>query len=61
MLCATNFHFMISFFVFCFLCATDLGKVLLLPSFGALPQWAVVGEQKLSYDQKLLYYLRFNI
>lgn len=22
----------------------DLGKVLLLPSFGGLPQWAVVGE-----------------
>ena len=23
---------------------SDLGKVLLLPSFGGLPQWAVVGE-----------------
>lgn len=23
---------------------TDLGKVLLLPKFGGLPQWAVVGE-----------------
>lgn len=22
----------------------DLGKVLLLPKFGGLPQWAVVGE-----------------
>ena len=25
-------------------CVLDLGKVLLLPSFGELPQWAVVGE-----------------
>ncbi|WJX24335.1 inositol oxygenase 1 [Trifolium repens] len=24
--------------------ASDLGKVLLLPSFGGLPQWAVVGD-----------------
>ena len=23
---------------------SDLGKVLLLPSFGELPQWAVVGD-----------------
>lgn len=34
---------MILFFGVC-VCESDLGKVLLHPSFGELPQWAVVGD-----------------
>lgn len=31
-------------FVLVCVCESDLGKVLLHPSFGELPQWAVVGD-----------------
>ena len=27
-----------------FQCVSDLGKILVLPKFGELPQWAVVGK-----------------
>ena len=37
---------------------TDLGKVLLHPSFGGLPQWAVVGEL---YILVILIYMHIHL
>jgi len=36
---------------------SDLGKILVLPAFGELPQWAVVGENTSSLIQSLLLFL----
>ncbi|XP_057770301.1 inositol oxygenase 2-like isoform X2 [Salvia miltiorrhiza] len=41
----------------------DLGKVLLLPSFGALPQWAVVGDTfplGCAFDPSIVHYEHFE-
>ncbi|KAI3458799.1 hypothetical protein Pfo_015462 [Paulownia fortunei] len=41
----------------------DLGKVLLLPSFGGLPQWAVVGDTfplGCAFDQSIVHYEHFK-
>ncbi|XP_075484772.1 putative inositol oxygenase isoform X1 [Primulina tabacum] len=41
----------------------DLGKVLLLPSFGGLPQWAVVGDTfplGCAFDESIIHYQFFK-
>ncbi|KAI3472622.1 hypothetical protein Pfo_031233 [Paulownia fortunei] len=41
----------------------DLGKVLILPSFGGLPQWAVVGDTfplGCAFDQSIVHYDHFK-
>ncbi|GFP81747.1 inositol oxygenase 1 [Phtheirospermum japonicum] len=41
----------------------DLGKVLLLPSFGGLPQWAVVGDTfplGCAFDKSIVHYEHFK-
>ncbi|KAL8458425.1 hypothetical protein ACS0TY_036080 [Phlomoides rotata] len=41
----------------------DLGKVLLLPSFGELPQWAVVGDTYpvgCAFDESIVHHKHFN-
>lgn len=42
----------------------DLGKVLLLPSFGGLPQWAVVGDTHplgCAFDESIVHHKVFEI
>ena len=39
---------------------SDLGKVLLLPSFGGLPQWAVVGKWHVNFSFLMLSVFRYN-
>lgn len=43
----------------CITIVVDLGKVLLLPSFGGLPQWAVVGDTfplGCAFDPSIVHY-----
>lgn len=45
------------------LCCLDLGKVLLHPSFGELPQWAVVGDTYpvgCAFDESIVHHKVLN-